>query len=75
MNVLMSRAKWRLVLVGSLEFLRARFQEELPPDENGKLAFLRTWLDSFNQLCGEQDAWGRPLARVVPIAELLADTS
>jgi hypothetical protein len=75
MNVLMSRAKWRLVLVGSLDFLRARFQEELPPDENGRLAFLNTWLDTFDGLCGEKDSCGRPLARVVPIANLIADVS
>lgn len=68
MNVLMSRARWRLVLVGSLEFLRARFQEDLPPEED--LSFLRSWLTAFDDLCrpkGDEP----PLAQVVPIAELL----
>nr|WP_157034255.1 ATP-binding protein [Sphingomonas sp. Y57] len=75
MNVLMSRAKWRLVLIGSLGFLKARFQDELPHDEDGKLAFLRTWLDAFDDLCGRKDADDRPLARVVPIADLLGDAA
>lgn len=68
MNVLMSRARWRLVLVGSLGFLRARFQDDLPPDES--LSFLHSWLATFDDLC-TGDGQGPPLAQVVPIAELL----
>lgn len=68
MNVLMSRARWRLVLVGSLGFLRARFQEDVPPDED--LAFLRSWLDSFDALC-RPDGGEPAAAQVVPIADLL----
>jgi hypothetical protein len=41
MNVLLSRAKWKLVIVGSLEFLRRRFPPLLPVVEGDPLHFLR----------------------------------
>lgn len=68
MNVLMSRARWRLVLVGSLHFLRARFQDEMLPEED--LSFLRAWLEAFDGLCRGCDG-EPPAAQVVPIADLL----
>ena len=73
MNVLMSRARWKLILVGSLPFLRARFQAELPAVDNEKLEFLRRWLATLDELCATRNADGVPLAKVVPIADLLGD--
>jgi hypothetical protein len=74
MNVLMSRARWRLVLVGSLGFLKARFQEELEPEEGERLGFLRSWLAAFDELERSIPVEGKPpLARIVPIGDLLGD--
>ncbi|QPI73342.1 DEAD/DEAH box helicase [Sphingobium sp. Cam5-1] len=73
MNVLMSRARWRLVLVGSLDFLKARFQEELEPEEGERLGFLRRWLAAFQELEGTKGPDGVPFASVVHIADLLGD--
>lgn len=73
MNVLMSRARWKLVLVGSLQFLRARFQAELPAVDDEKLAFLRRWLATLDELCVTHNSDGVPMAKIVPIADLLGD--
>lgn len=69
MNVLMSRARWKLVLVGSLAFLRERFQDELVQPEIDRLDFLRSWLATFDALCAPADG-SPPMARVVPRARL-----
>ena len=68
MNVLLSRAKWKLVLVGSLEFLEKRFQTGVPETE---LAFLRRILDTLATLRCEKDKNGIPLAVTVPLARLM----
>ncbi|QDC36395.1 AAA domain-containing protein [Sphingobium fuliginis] len=65
MNVLISRAKWRLILVGSLRFLRARFQ---PGEQVGKdhpLRFLQELLRTLDDLTTQKDAQGVPRARII----------
>lgn len=69
MNVLMSRARWKLILVGSLEFLRERFQDDLKQPEVDRLDFLRKWLATFDALCEPADD-SAPKASVVPYARL-----
>lgn len=44
MNVLLSRAKFKLVIVGSLEFLKLRFLPGKTVDESDELYFLHKWL-------------------------------
>lgn len=44
MNVLLSRAKFKLVIVGSLEFLNLRFIPGKKLDESDELYFLYDWL-------------------------------
>jgi hypothetical protein len=70
MNVLLSRAKWKLVLVGSLEFLENRFQPESPVTRTDPLAFLRNMLDTLAALQREKDESGAPLAAIVRAANL-----
>jgi superfamily I DNA and/or RNA helicase len=48
MNVLLSRARWKLVIVGSLEFLRHRFPPLLPVVEGDPLYFLRKLNRAFS---------------------------
>ena len=69
MNVLMSRARWKLILVGSLSFLRERFQDDLVQPEIDRLDFLRKWLATFDDLCAPADG-SAPMATVVPYAQV-----
>jgi hypothetical protein len=71
MNVLLSRAKWKLILVGSIEFLEKRFQARASVSETEPLAFLRRMLDTLAALQCEKDENGVPLAATVPLARLI----
>jgi hypothetical protein len=73
MNVLLSRAKWKLVIVGSLEFLRvqgrrySRHRQGIP----GGPIFLTKLLEVFDRLGKETLSDGKtPKFAVVPLAEL-----
>jgi hypothetical protein len=74
MNVLISRAKWRLILVGSLAFLRARFQPGEQVTKDHPLRFLHDLLGTLDRLTTEKDANGVPLARIVSPQELKGAT-
>ncbi|WP_233342952.1 AAA domain-containing protein [Burkholderia cepacia] len=69
MNVLLSRAKWKLVLIGSVEFLESRLGQPLPPGQS--LDFLRRMLETVEQLRSEKLPGGVPLASVVTYADLM----
>jgi superfamily I DNA and/or RNA helicase len=71
MNVLLSRAKWKLVVVGSLEFLERRFQMGASQSEIEPMAFLRRMLETLAKLRSETDERGVPLAATVPLATLM----
>jgi hypothetical protein len=71
MNVLLSRAKWKLILVGSIEFLEKRFQAGASVSETEPLAFLRRMLDTLAALQCEKDENGVQLAATVPLARLI----
>lgn len=69
MNVLLSRARWKMVIVVSLEFLRTRI-----PQSGGladrELEFLRRMLNTLDQLRKERTSKGVPLASVIPLAQI-----
>ena len=69
MNVLLSRARQQLVLVGSLEFLResTRYASTSGDDE---LAFVRRFLDTLEWLRERQTPRGAPAATVIAPADL-----
>ena len=71
MNVLLSRAKWRLIIVGSVRFLRACLPEygALPPGD--PLAFLERLLEFI----GPEDGTPRDGVRVVGIDALRGTVS
>jgi len=60
MNVLMSRAKWRLVIVGSLDFLRARFMSG-PALKGDELYFLHRMLSEIDSMKNLKDDKGHCL--------------
>lgn len=66
MNVLLSRAKWKLIIVGSLEFLKMR----LTPDtaiESHRLYFLFQLIQTIESLSQEKDAKGIPFASIITL--------
>jgi hypothetical protein len=69
MNVLLSRARQQLVLIGSLEFLHesSRFARKSTDDE---LAFVLKFLETLEWLRGEQATRGVPAAAVVSPADV-----
>ncbi len=75
MNVLLSRAKWKLILVGSLEFLQKRFQSGSTVSSSDLLAFLKNILDTMDELRLENDEKGEPLAAIVPVSTLMGEAS
>ncbi|KVG82204.1 hypothetical protein WJ36_11890 [Burkholderia ubonensis] len=56
----MSRAKWRLVIVGSLDFLRARFMSG-PALKGDDLYFLHKMLSEIDFMKMIKDENGEPL--------------
>ena len=50
MNVLLSRARWKLVLIGSLAFLRNRFLPGASVAEDEPLGFLKRILDTVEEM-------------------------
>jgi superfamily I DNA and/or RNA helicase len=73
MNVLLSRAKSKLVLVGSMRFLREAVRGVDPGGEKEDLRFLTTMLDVIVRLCGQHAPDGTPLATVIRPSDLRAD--
>ncbi|MGA3124371.1 MAG: AAA domain-containing protein [Polyangiaceae bacterium] len=65
MNVLLSRAKSQLIVVGSLAFLREAVLGVDPRSERTDLAFLRTMISTIERLTGETRKDGTPLARII----------
>jgi hypothetical protein len=75
MNVLLSRAKWKVVIVTSLEFLRVqsrRYTGKHVPDDGD---FLRTFLATLDRLQTEKLADGTAKATVVPVDTLMGRRS
>jgi len=70
MNVLLSRAKSKLVLVGSMRFLREAVRGVDPDGEKEDLRFLTTMLDVIERLQGQHAADGTPLAAVIRPSDL-----
>lgn len=68
MNVLLSRAKWKLVVVTSLDFLRMQTSAQVP--EGKSLDFLKKMFRTLDILTTERDQRGVPLAQVIKWADL-----
>lgn len=73
MNVLLSRARWKLVLVVSLDFLRSRTSVPLPAGQS--LDFLKRMLSTLAALQSERGVNGVPLASVVKFNDLVRRSS
>lgn len=71
MNVLLSRAKWKLIIVGSLKFLDRRFSEGEMPSRDDELYFLWKVLETVRGLSSQRDEQGSPRASITPSAKLL----
>lgn len=65
MNVLLSRAKSKLVLVGSMRFLREAVRGVDPGGEKDDLRFLTTMLEVIGRLMKQHSGDGTPLATVI----------
>lgn len=65
MNVLLSRAKWQLILVGSLKFLRESVRGINPDAETHDLSFLTRMVDTIDVLTGRTRGNGVPLATII----------
>jgi hypothetical protein len=72
-NVGLSRAKWQLILVGSLDFLREAVLGVNPDDEPHDLSFLTRIGETIDTLSGETEKRGDRnvrLATILPASEL-----
>lgn len=65
MNVLLSRAREKLVLVGSLAFLEEAVKGVNPDGEERELAFLTKMIGSIRDLTTREWRRGVPLARII----------
>jgi superfamily I DNA and/or RNA helicase len=76
MNVLLSRAKWKLIIVGSMEFLRVqgRRYRRHNTDNRSVPAFLAKMSEVFDQLAEETLPDGTtPKFKLVSVASLMTD--
>jgi len=65
MNVALSRAKSKLVIVGSLQFLREAVRGVNPDEETHDLTFLTDMLGAIDALAGQRRADGQALAEII----------
>lgn len=70
MNVLLSRAKWTTILIGSLQFLKARFPPNRPVPEETGLRFLKRLVKLLSDPGTHRARRARPLS-VVPLRSLI----
>ncbi|MGZ8271566.1 MAG: C-terminal helicase domain-containing protein, partial [Methylophilus sp.] len=69
MNVLLSRAKWKLIIIGSLEFLKIRLTAETLT-EGHQLHFLSLMIQTLETLTKEKDTNSVRLASIIPISQI-----
>ncbi|RUV47906.1 hypothetical protein EOA85_33890, partial [Mesorhizobium sp. M5C.F.Ca.IN.020.29.1.1] len=65
MNVALSRAKSKLVIVGSLQFLSEAVQGVNPDEETHDLMFLTDMLAAIKALAGQRRPDGRAAAELI----------
>ncbi|MER8714195.1 AAA domain-containing protein [Mesorhizobium sp. M1295] len=70
MNVLLSRAKMQLIVVGSLEFLKESTRHASAVEQDD-LAFIRLFLDTLEHLTTQKACRGGPAAVVTSAADAL----
>lgn len=66
MNVLLSRAKWKLIIVGSLDFLQRRLSTE-KISKSDRQYFLRKIFDTLHILENESNENSIALATVIKL--------
>ena len=71
MNVLLSRARWKLILIGSLSFLRYRFPQGASVVDDNPLAFLKRMLDTIDGMQANNMADSGAEASIVPLDTLV----
>jgi hypothetical protein len=69
MNVLLSRAKWKLIIVGSLDFLQRRLSTEIV-SKTDRQYFLKRIFETLAALQIEKDRHGVPQATVIDSAKI-----
>lgn len=69
MNVLLSRAKWKLIIIGSLEFLKIRLTSETLVEAH-PIHFLSLMIKTLEALTQEKDENSTKLASIVSLAQL-----
>lgn len=74
MNVLLSRAKWTTILVGSLDFLKRRFPPNSPVPEETGLRFLKRLVKVLSNPAARRERRANPVS-VVPIRSLIRGRS
>lgn len=72
MNVALSRAKWQLVIVGSLAFLQEAVRGVNPDSGTHNLSFLSRVTGTIRALARERRPDGTPLAQLISPEELAA---
>ena len=70
MNVLLSRAKWKLVIIGSLEFLRHRFDCPGAVPSDHPLSFLSNLINTLDELTQDTGHRGTPEAEIIELKQL-----
>ena len=75
MNVLLSRARWKLVVIGSLDFLRNRFPTGKVVASDAPMAFLKRMLETIDSMSESGDDEKGAGASVVSIERLLGNRS
>ena len=75
MNVLLSRARWKLVVIGSLSFLRHRFTEGATVASDDRLAFLKRMLDRIDAMRANDRTDAAAEASVVQVEVLRGSAS
>lgn len=70
MNVLISRARWKLILLGSWDFLQHRFAAGEYVGPGHDLRFLRNMLDAIEDMSEQRDDDGVPLASILSAASV-----
>lgn len=71
MNVLLSRARWKLILIGSLSFLRYRFPQGRSVASDDPLAFLKRMLDTVDEMRAKNREQAVPATSVVSVDTLM----
>lgn len=74
MNVLLSRAKWKLIIVGSFDFLQRRLSTDII-SKSDRQYFLKKIFETLRSLENENDHNSTPLATVIKSSTIFPEKS